>query len=51
MDAAMTVLSQFNVPVIFDADIGHKEPQWTIINGAKARFEYNDGKASLTYLE
>ena len=51
MDAAMTVLSQFNVPVIFDADIGHKEPQWTIINGAIARFEYNDGKASLTYLE
>ena len=51
MDAAMTVLSQFNVPVIFDADIGHKEPQWTIINGAKARFEYYDGTASLTYLE
>lgn len=49
--AVMTVLEELNVPVIFDADIGHKEPQWTMINGAKAKIEYRDGKASLRYNE
>ena len=47
----MTVLKVLNVPVIFDADVGHKEPQWTMINGAKARVEYVDGKAKLIYLD
>ena len=50
-DAVMTVLKELNVPVIFDADIGHKEPQWTMINGAKARVEYTGGKATLIYLD
>lgn len=50
-DAVMTVLKVLNVPVIFDADVGHKEPQWTMINGAKARVEYVDGKAKLIYLD
>lgn len=50
MDAVMTVLGEYNVPVIFDADIGHREPQWTMVNGAMARIEYSDGKAVLTYL-
>lgn len=50
MDAVMTSLAEFNVPVIFDADIGHREPQWTMINGAKARMHYKTGKATLTYL-
>ena len=51
MDAVMTALSEYNVPVIFDADIGHKEPQWTMINGARARIHYKAGKAALTYLD
>lgn len=50
MDAVMTALEEFNVPIIFDADIGHKEPQWTMINGAKARINYKDGKAQLRYV-
>lgn len=49
-EAVMTALEEFNVPIIFDADIGHKEPQWTMINGAKARIDYNDGKAQLRYV-
>ncbi len=48
--AVMTALSKLNVPIIFDADIGHKEPQWTMINGAKAKIEYADGKAGLEYM-
>lgn len=50
-DAVMTALEEFHVPVIFDADIGHKAPQWTMINGAKARIEYADHKATLTYID
>ena len=51
IDAVMTALSEYNVPVIFDADIGHREPQWTMINGAKARIHYKDGKGTLTYTD
>lgn len=47
--AVMTALEELNVPIIFDADIGHKEPQWTMISGAKAKVEYRDGKARLRY--
>ncbi len=50
MDAVMTVLGELNVPVIFDADIGHREPQWTMINGAKAQMHYKNGTATLTYI-
>ena len=50
MEAVMTALDEFNVPVLFDADIGHREPQWTMINGAKARIHYNNGKADISYL-
>ena len=50
MEAVMTSLAEFNVPVIFDADIGHREPQWTMINGAKARIHYNNNKATITYI-
>lgn len=48
--AVMTALEEFNVPIVFDADIGHKEPQWTMINGAKAEFKYKGGKAELKYI-
>lgn len=50
MDAVMTALSEYNVPVIFDADIGHREPQWTMINGAKAKIHYDNGKATIVYI-
>ncbi len=50
MEAVMTALAEFDVPVVFDADIGHKEPQWTMINGAKAEFSYKDGKAEIRYV-
>jgi len=34
-----------NVPVIYDADIGHIPPQMQIVNGAIGRVEFADGKA------
>lgn len=46
-DALHDVLDDLNLPVIYDADFGHVAPQWTLINGASAKFEYYDGKASI----
>lgn len=44
-------LAPLNVPVIADADIGHKGPQFIMINGAMAKIESEGGKGSLTYLK
>lgn len=46
-DAMHRVFDDMNVPVIYDIDVGHVEPQWTMINGAYAEFEYNDGKGKI----
>lgn len=40
-------LSKYNVPVIMNADIGHKPPQFTMINGAFADVEYCNHKMKL----
>ncbi|MBR3645511.1 MAG: LD-carboxypeptidase [Lachnospiraceae bacterium] len=50
-DAVMSILKELNVPVIFDADIGHKGPQLSMINGAKARLWSKGGKGRVTYLQ
>ena len=41
-------LKELEVPVILDADIGHKPPRMTIINGAVGRFVCEGGRGSLT---
>lgn len=43
-----SVLSRLNVPIIYDADVSHKGPSFTIINGAIATINCNDGKGKLT---
>lgn len=35
-------------PVIYDCDIGHIPPQMQIINGARARVDYANGRAKIT---
>lgn len=45
--AVTSILEPMGVPVILDADIGHKGPQFTIINGAYGIVESKDGKGSL----
>lgn len=42
---------EIGLPIIYDVDIGHMPPQFTIINGALATASYKDGKGTLTYLE
>ena len=44
-------LEDLNVPIILDADIGHKGPQMIMINGMLARVEaFADGTGRVTYL-
>ena len=48
-EAVMEVLEDLNVPIIFEADIGHLPPQLTIINGAIAHIVSQDGKGIVKF--
>ncbi|MFJ7973971.1 S66 peptidase family protein [Psychrobacillus sp. NPDC096389] len=47
-DALRDVFESYNIPVIYDADIGHTPPQNILVNGALATVKYNSGKGSIT---
>ena len=49
--AADMMLQELELPMIFDADIGHMGPQFTIINGAVAKVSCENGKGELTYMD
>ena len=44
-DVLHKVFDDMNIPVIFDADIGHVLPQFSIINGSFGTFIYKNHKA------
>lgn len=46
-EAVLSVIGSLEVPVILDADIGHKAPAMTIINGAIGFITCKEGKGSL----
>ena len=50
-DAIFKALGDLKVPVIYDADIGHVPPQWPLINGAYAKFEYFSGKGKILQIK
>ena len=43
-------LANYNVPVIYDADISHISPKIPIINGAIAKVTYKENKGNITYI-
>lgn len=45
--ALRSVLGDLPFPVVFDVDIGHQPPQFTIINGSVAKVECENGRGSL----
>ena len=47
IDALHNAFDSLDVPVIYDVDFGHVSPQWTMINGAYAEFEYENGKGKI----
>lgn len=44
-----SILRELNVPIIYDADISHKAPCLTIINGAIAKINVKEGKAKIVF--
>ena len=44
-----SVIANLNVPIIFDADISHKGPSMTIINGSIATVECKNGKGEISF--
>lgn len=44
-----SVLNKMNIPIIYDADISHKAPCLTIINGSIATISVKDGKGTISF--
>lgn len=44
-----SILSTLNIPIIYDADISHKGPSLTIINGSIAYIKVKKGKSTITF--
>lgn len=49
--AASSVLGDLEAPMVFDADIGHKAPRMTMINGALAEIGVRGGVCTIRYPE
>lgn len=47
-DALVKVLGDLPCPVLYDVDIGHRPPQFTLINGALAQVTFESGAGSIT---
>lgn len=50
-DAVLGVLKEFNVPVLFDVDLGHYAPSLPMKNGALAKVSYDNKNIYLHYYE
>ena len=48
-EAVMNALAKYDVSVILDADIGHKPPQFTMINGALCEISYDGVRGTVRY--
>ena len=44
-----SVISKLNIPIIYDADISHKSPCLTIINGSIATINVQNGKGTISF--
>lgn len=44
-----SVINKLDIPIIYDADVSHKGPCLTIINGAIATIECNNGKGKISF--
>lgn len=50
-EAVEAVLGELHVPIVYEADIGHKAPRMTMVNGALAQISVKDGKGEVRYPE
>lgn len=49
-EIATETLKELNIPLIFDADFGHKNPSLPMINGALAEIKCSNGKGRIKYI-
>ncbi len=47
VEALRATLGGLRCPVLYDLDIGHQPPQFTLINGAYAEVRYQDGQGQI----
>ncbi len=47
-EAVEASLGELGLPIVYEADVGHKAPRMTMINGAKATIVVADGKGTMT---
>lgn len=45
--AIKKVLGKLNIPIIYDADIGHVKPMLTLVTGSITTFKYKEGKCEI----
>lgn len=48
-EAVLNALGKFSVPIILEADIGHKPPQLTMINGMCGKLVSENGKGFVEF--
>ena len=48
IEALRSALAGLPCPILYDVDIGHHPPQFTLINGAFARVRFENGAGTLT---
>lgn len=46
-EAVLSILGELGLPIILEADIGHKPPQFAMVNGAIAEVRSKGGKGSI----
>lgn len=49
-EVLFNAFKDYNIPVIYDADIGHVSPQIAMVNGGKIDLTYDNGKAEIKFL-
>ena len=50
-EAVLSVVGNIGVPIVFDADVGHKAPRMTFINGALTELTVREGCGRMRYLD
>jgi muramoyltetrapeptide carboxypeptidase LdcA involved in peptidoglycan recycling len=46
-EALAATLGDLPYPVLYDVDIGHQPPQFTLVNGAVAHVQFKGGQGSI----
>ena len=51
IDSYISLLSEYNVPILLDIDLGHISPSMPMRNGAKVKVEYKNNNITFNYYD